>query len=461
MEPRGPDTTDRLSDSDAIMWRIESDPVLRSPILAVALLGSTPRAAAVAEVFERATDAIPRLRRRVVPDGPIVGRLRWEDDPDFHLPAHLRKRRLAAGADLTDALAVAEEDAAASFDPARPPWTATLITGLRDGRAVLALRFHHSISDGVGGVQLARALFAPVDAAPDAPAPDGPPTDGPGARGPGGLVGAAVGAGRTAVAAARDPLGVARDANRTARSVQRLLRTASAPLSPAWTHRSIDRRLFVTEVPLEALHEVGHRWGTSINDVYLGALAGGLHAYHRELGHEVPALRFTMPVNRRAADDAPGGNRFTPVRFVMPIDDPDPAQRARIASNVARSWRTEPSVGFTDILATALNRLPERNLTNVFAGMLRGVDVDAVDVPGLREPVALAGAPVERLWAFAPPAGAAVSITLLSHLDRGCIALAVDVGAVKDPERLVGAIQRALDETTRLATGPVDAGADR
>lgn len=460
MPPRGPQSKDRLSDSDAIMWRIESDPVLRSPILAVALLGSRPRRAAVTRALERATDAIPRLRCRVVPDGPVTGRLRWEEDPDFHLAAHVRERRLSGSADLDDALALVAEDAAAAFDPARPPWTATLISGLPDRKAVLALRFHHSMTDGVGGVQLAGALFDPVDRETDARSADGPAADIPAKSGPGGLVGFALGAGRVATTVARDPLGLARDAARTARSVRKLLSTASEPLSPLWTHRGIDRRLFVTEVPLEALHVAGSRWGASINDVYLAAIAGGLHRYHQELGHEVPALRFTMPVNRRSADDAPGGNRFTPVRFVLPIDDPDLEQRARIAGNVSRSWRTEPSVGFTDLLASALNRLPEGVLTGVFAGMLRGVDVDAVDVPGLREPVALAGAPVERLWAFAPPAGAALSITLLSHLDLGCIAIEVDLAAVAEPERLVDALRSALDEAVATAS-PAGAGRPR
>ena len=33
---------DRLTDSDALIWRIEGDPVLRSPILVVGLLDRTP-----------------------------------------------------------------------------------------------------------------------------------------------------------------------------------------------------------------------------------------------------------------------------------------------------------------------------------------------------------------------------------------------------------------------------------
>ncbi len=448
---RQPGTKDPLSDADALMWRIESDPVLRSPILAVALLGATPTRAAVVAAFARATEGVLRLRRRVVPDGFVTGRLRWEDDPGFHLDAHIRERRLSGRAGLAGVLAVAAEDAAAAFDPARPPWTATLVTGLRDRRAALLLRFHHSITDGVGGVQLADALFDPQTPRRDGGADDDQ-EDATGQPEGGGLLRVVGDVGRTATAALRDPVGASREALRTARSVRRLLGSASAPLSPVWTERSIDRRLFVTELSLDALRDAGRRLDGSINDVYLGAVAGGLHAYHRDLGHEVPALRFTMPVNRRTVDDAPGGNRFTPVRFVLPIDDPDPGQRVRIVHNISRSWRSEPSMGFTDLLANALNRLPDRVVTDVFAGMLRGVDVDAVDVPGLQEPMALAGAPVERLWAFAPPAGAAISITLVSHLDLACVALAVDTAAVAEPERLAEHLERALQDMCSTPT---------
>ena len=38
-----------------------------------------------------------------------------------------------------------------------------------------------------------------------------------------------------------------------------------------------------------------------------------------------------MPISLRREGEARGGNRFAPARFAMPIDDPDPAARARIA----------------------------------------------------------------------------------------------------------------------------------
>jgi hypothetical protein len=108
------------------------------------------------------------------------------------------------------------------------------------------------------------------------------------------------------------------------------------------------------------------------------------------------------------------------------------------------------------VLAWALDRLPTPLVQRAFAGMLRSMDVDAVDVPGLREPAYLAGARVDRMWAFAPPTGAAMSITLVSHLDRACVGIASDLAAVQDPELMARCIEHGFDEVLSI-TEPVRA----
>ena len=62
-----------FSPSDRIMWKIERDPVLRSPVLAVGLLDREPAADAVRRTFERAVERVPRLLQRVTRSG-IGGR---------------------------------------------------------------------------------------------------------------------------------------------------------------------------------------------------------------------------------------------------------------------------------------------------------------------------------------------------------------------------------------------------
>jgi hypothetical protein len=254
-----------------------------------------------------------------------------------------------------------------------------------------------------------------------------------------------------AVTAVIDPIGTMGRTARFGRSLARLLGPARAPLSPLWRGRGTERRLHVIDVPLADLGRAAAAAGT-INDVHLGAVAGAARAYHEALGSPVPALRFTVPISLRRPGDEAGGNHFAPARFVLPVDDPDPVHRARLAHAVVRQWRHEPALATTGVLAGLLGTLPSPVLVRVFGGMLRGVDLDVVDVPGLRHPAHLGGARVERLWAFAPPTGAAASITLLSHGSEACIALACDTAAIGDPDLLAEELRAAYRTAVAAAT---------
>ena len=250
--------------------------------------------------------------------------------------------------------------------------------------------------------------------------------------------------------AVSQPARAATDAARFGRSIARMLAPASEPLSPVLRGRSLDRRFDVLEVPFAGMRASAHAVGGTMNDVFLAGVGGGLHEFHRRLGHALPAIRVTMPINLRKDDDPPGGNRFTPARFTLPIDDPDPAFRARIAGAISRRWRAEPAVGFTSVLADLLDRLPPPVLAQVFGHMLKNIDVGAVDVPGFRDPAYLGGARIERLWGFAPPTGAALSITFLSHVDTCCIGIASDLAAVASPDLMVSCLRDSFEEVAAL-----------
>jgi hypothetical protein len=246
--------------------------------------------------------------------------------------------------------------------------------------------------------------------------------------------------------AARDPLGTARAATRQARSVARILAPVPGAMSPLLAGRGLDRELLVAEAPLVRFEATARDAGGTVNDVFLAVVGGALRRYHDELGSPVGALRVTMPISLRRPEDGPGGNHFAPARFVLPIDDSELAHRTRLAGAIVRRWRAEPSLGVTDVLATVLNRLPRSTVTRIFGGLLRSIDVDAVDVAGIRHPTFLAGARVVRLWAFAPPTGAALSVTLVSHGDVACIGVNCDRAAVTAPEVLARSLHDALGE---------------
>jgi WS/DGAT/MGAT family acyltransferase len=437
---------DRLSGADELMWRIESDPVLRSPILVVGLLDKAPDVERVRSALTSWRDAFPRLRQRLVATSPIFGGARWVDCDSSSLDFHLRRVRAPDPADLSAVLAIVEPTAAAPFDEARPLWEFTLVDGLEGGSAAIALRFHHTITDGVGGVELAGQLFDRTRTVTStrrterrSPASEARPNV---ARMAAGLAGF----GRSA---ACHPLATANGITRLGSSLVRALAPVKAG-SPALEGRSLDRHLAVVERPLAPVQRAADAIGCTVNDVFLAAVGGALRRYHDRIGKPLAVLQCTMPISLRREGEARGGNRFAPARFAMPIDDPDPAARARIAGAITRRWRTEPALAWTGQVSAVLDLLPRQAAAWALGGMLKRVDVDAVNVPGLRHRAYFAGAHLDRLWAFAPPTGAAMSVTLLSHEDTCCIGLMCDRAAVSRPDLMRECFESSLGELLDL-----------
>src|SRR3954471_3130062 len=146
----------RMSDTEAVMWQVERDPIMRSAFTSVTFLDRSPDVARFKRRMAKAVVAIPRLRQRVIGAPAGLGPPSWADDPDFDLDFHVRHVALpppATTRQLLDLAALLHEDA---FDPARPLWQFTIVDGLEGDPAAAALiaKMHHTISDGVGAVRL-------------------------------------------------------------------------------------------------------------------------------------------------------------------------------------------------------------------------------------------------------------------------------------------------------------------
>lgn len=449
-----------MSDSDALMWNIEKDPILRSTIVAVGILDREPDFARLRRRIDRASIAIPRLRQRVITPPFRLGPPRWAHERGFDIDFHLRRVRLAEPADDRCLLELVAPIAQSSFDRARPLWELTIVEGLSSSRAAAVMKVHHSVTDGVGGIDLLSEI---VDIERDAEEPDAllePPQTEPLdtvalmrdslehttrrvlgiARRVPGTIGSAV------AATVRDPLRAAAGAVDTTRSIARMLAPATAPLSPVLLTRGLGRRLDTLDVPLDDLKRAAKVVNGSVNDAFVAAVVGGLTRYHERHGSAVSELRMTLPINLRTAGDAAGGNQFAPVRFAVPAAIGHPGERMTAIGVLVREWRAEPALRLTSTLAGVLNRLPTATSTALFGGMLKCVDFVTSNVPGAPIPVFLGGARVEGFYAFAPPSGSALNVTLVSHCDQCCIGIVTDTAAVPDPDVLVDCLREGFAE---------------
>ena len=164
-----------MRDSDAFSWYMERDPILRSTVVVVAWLDQSPDWAVLCTKVDRATRLIPLFRQRVVEPPAKLAAPRWTVDGEFDLTWHLRRTDSPAPHTPQTVVEFARREAMTAFDRCRPLWEFTLIEHLDGGRAALVMKLHHSLTDGIGGMELALLLFdgeqRPVG---DAPMPDAP-----------------------------------------------------------------------------------------------------------------------------------------------------------------------------------------------------------------------------------------------------------------------------------------------
>ena len=444
---------------DALAWNMEQDPGLRSTIVAVTWLDARPDVDVLTARLERATRLAPRFRQRPVASPAGLATPQWVDCP-FDLSMHLR--RIGAPAPHTPATVVefARREAMTGFDPSRPLWSLTLIEGLEGDRAAMVMKVHHSLTDGIGGMQLAMLVFettpepAPVEMVPlpeTAPVPSGVGLAG---SALGHIVTRAVGAARTGIggvapaarAVARHPLRSALDLVATTTSLGRFVAPVSETLSPIMTGRSLDRHLDLFEVDQSDLKRAGAAVGGTLNDVFVSAVTGGLRRYHELHGAPVSELRVTMPISLRQEDDPEGGNRITLERFTVPVAEADPGARVRMTGWRCRAARYEEALPLSDAVAGVLNLLPP----GVIGSMLKHVDFLASNVPGVQFPLYLAGAPVSGYYAFGPTTGAAVNVTLVTYRGTCCVGCTIDTAAVPDPDKLTGCLRDGFEEVLAL-----------
>jgi WS/DGAT/MGAT family acyltransferase len=448
-----------MTQPDFFSWRMEQDPILRSTIVAVVLLDTTPDWDRFVHMIDRATRVVPNFRHKLVPAWMGLAPPHWTVDPDFDLSWHLR-RLVLREPDIGTVLDVARRSGMESFDSDRPLWQFTMLSGLDNGRAALVLKVHHSLTDGLGGIQIADQI---VDFAREGtergPLPDPPaPTEtsalidtmewdmATGIELTRKVAGSAMPAVRRSLL---NPLRAVHSAASTAVAVVRFARPISNTLSPVMTRRSLRRRFAVIDVPVELLHRASKRADGSLNDAFLASILLGLRKYHTLHGADVERLRATVPISLRTDADPLGGNRITLVRLALPANVTDPAELMHRIDGIIGTSRHDPAVPLSNAIAGALNLVPSSYLASIF----KQVDFLASDVPGSPIPLYVAGAQIERYYAFGPTLGTALNVTLMSHTDTCCVGINADTASVPDLQVMTDCIVDGFHEVLGPGVG--------
>jgi diacylglycerol O-acyltransferase len=381
--------------------------------------------------------AIPRFRQRLDPTLGGLGLPAWVDDEDFDIAEHVRLRHVPDPSDAAALHALAMAIQGEILPRHRPLWELTFLDGLADGTVAMVDKAHHALVDGVSGSE---SFIAMLDARPDAPGPVRRPWA-PGS--PPGLgmqaLDALTRAGRLPLDAAHQVGRVVRDpstATDMVRAVAETVRTRrpappcslNAPVGPHRDHR-------VVRWSLDDAKAVAHATGTTVNDVAMVAVTGGLRALLAERGEldGLPHLTALVPVSTRGDDELLGlGNRVSAMLASLPVGEADPLDAlGAVAADMAGHKSSHEielvgaALGVADVLPLPLVRV----LSDLTVNRQPLVNLVVTNVRGSPTPLYLLGA---RMLEFLPyvPLGAntTVGVAILSYAGQ------LDAGVTVDPE---------------------------
>jgi WS/DGAT/MGAT family acyltransferase len=399
-----------------------------------------------------------RFRQRVVTAGGVA---HWEADPHFTLSAHLHRIALPAPGDQATLQELVSDLMSSPLDFSKSPWQFHLIEGYGQG-SVLVTRLHHCIADGIA---LVRVLLSFTDQTPDQPIGAEPPTVRNGrepSTGPIATVNATVRAAEKLLDQGIDTLLEPARLAETAKlgadgalALSRLLLMSPDPRTVFKGELGVAKRAAWSDlVPLEAVKAIGQAAGATVNDVLLAAVAGALRRYLQGRGElaEGLELRAAVPVNLRSPNEPPTlGNRFGLVFLTLPVGADDPLDRLYDLKERMEAIKGSPEALVTFGILNAMGMAPDQ-LQEIAVGLF-GSKATAVmtNVPGPRQTIYLAGAPIREFMFWVPQSGRlGLGVSILSYAGQVRLGVATDAGLVPDPEAIVKGFQEEIELLMRL-----------
>ncbi len=452
----------RMSDAEALMWRLDKDPYLSSAFANLSLLDRSPDFDRLRRRMERASHAIPRLRQRVQSAPANLTPPLWVEDPDFDIDYHVRRIALPQPSSMRQMLDLATLIANDPFDRTRPLWQFVVIEGLPDGRAVLVEKLHHTIADGEGSIQLSLQFFDFERNAPEPPSIIRDEADRLSNEhgttdlwrdvlaGPLKIPLAVVKQMRDLIA---DPTQVPAAGAATLETVRALIgqMTDIEPAkSPLWTHRSLRRHIDVLKIPFREARETSRLLGGTLNTLLLTAASDAAGRYHAILGSPVPQLRASMAISTRGTGDD-SANSFSLARMLVPTGVMSVAERFHAVQEITTEIAAGQAATALNAIASLAGSLPTGVTTRLARLQSQTVDFATSNVKGTPLPVFVAGAEILSNYPVGPLAGVAFNLTLLSHVGNLDMGVNMDARAVTEPALLVESLQAAFDDLISLA----------
>ncbi len=444
----------RLSALDASFLAVET-PTAHMHVGWVALFsplpdGRLPGFQELRDHIELRVGRAPRYRQKLASVPLGLHSPEWIDDPAFSVDRHVY---WAPGslADLVD------EVMSIPLRRDRPLWEMWICDDAPNQRLAIVGKSHHCMVDGLAAVELASLLLdtTPEPAAPEPEPPRWRAEPEPGsermlARGVRDLLDQQLDLLQWPLRLASSPGPAARQtasgAIRAIRALDQLLRPA--PTSVLNGELSALRRLAWAQRPLDDLRTIRRAYGTTINDVILAAVAGGIRAYLLRRDEQPGALKAMVPVNVRSADDVLG-NHISFVFADLPCDDPDPLGRLyQVHASMSRCKRDGEPEG-SDLVLKAASLTPvtvQQALSRLIASP-RAFNLVVSNIPGPTGAMYMLGCELQAVYPMVPLADHhAVSVGMITVNEQACFGVYADRQALPDVNMLAQDIDDAITE---------------
>lgn len=456
---------EHLSPLDSAFLRLEN-PNASLHVASVAIFEGPPATLAeVSDTVRSALPLLPRCRQRLREVPLQLGAPRWVDDPAFDISQHLRRTVLTPPGSEEQFEALVGHLMSTHLRRDRPLWEMHLVDGLDSGHWALVTKMHHSMVDGVAGMNLMEVIFdhGPEHAprASDAGRPERRPATWR-------VVSSAVGAlpvrtgtlVTTAARVVRDPravLGVATTAVRglvdfTLLALPNGGTTLRGTLGAAraWTPG---------QVSISDVRTIRSVFGGTLNDVVLAGATRGfrevLLSHEEEPGPHT--VRTLIPVSIRSpAHHDREDNEISAVVAELPVhvDGALPRLRAVRAELDRLKVSGEAEAG---ALVTEVARLvPPPLLAATLTGLLRLpqwiLATVVTNVPGPRAPLYLAGRRMLALYPYVPIADRLrLAVAVSSYCDVLYIGVTADRSRRVDAELVRAGIAEEIAELVKAA----------
>src|SRR5207237_6470334 len=430
----------------------------------------------VRDLLQSRLHLLPQFRQRLAAVPFNLHPPVWVEDPDFALDYHMRRIAAPAPGSYHELADIAGDVASRQLDRSRPLWELYIVEGLEHGHIGVVAKMHHSTIDGVSGANMMVHLFdlEPNPAEPEEDEewePEHLPSDAE-------LVTYAL---RSRL---RRPAQVASVIPKAATSVVNVVRNRRSsdtvnPPAPLTAPRTSfngaitpHRKVAYSIASLSDVKAIKNAFGTTVNDVVLAVVGGGLRRYLQRTS-QVPdkSLIATVPISVRppeGEDAGVGANKVSAMFTSLATDLEDPVERLYKIHEVTKGAKEEHNAVGADMLQSLTEFAAPRLFglaMRLYSGMNladRGPVIHNLvisNVPGPPFPLYFAGAKLVSLFPMGPVMeGAGLNITVISYMDDIDIGLMVARESVPDVWDMAADIEESLAELKKAADAVADGG---